>query len=125
MSSRSASSLGILSNATALLALDYRSQRVSKSAGHECRELCVCDMSGDAELDLRTRIALTPNMEMTRKALAALAHSGKSPVAGPLTPCKDLRIHTYSIIAHADSEIGITESDFDLNMGGLHVGTRC
>jgi hypothetical protein len=86
--------------------------------------LCVCDMSGDAELDLRTRIALTPNMEMTRKALAALAHSGKSPVAGPLTPCKDLKIHTYSIIAHADSEIGITESDFDLNMGGLCMLVR-
>ena len=76
-------------------------------------------MSGDAKLDLRTRIALTPQVEMTPKAVAAFAHSGKSPVAGPLTPCEDLRIHTYSIIAHADSEIDIAKSDFGLNMAGL------
>ena len=75
-------------------------------------------MSGDAKLDLRTRISLTPDMEVTPKALAALAHSGKSPVAGPLTPCEDLRVHTYSIIAHADSEIGIAKSDFGLNIAG-------
>jgi putative oxidoreductase len=55
------------------------------------------------------------------KALAALAHSGKSPVAGPLTTCEDLRIHTYSIIAHADGEIGIAKSDFALNMAGLCI----
>jgi hypothetical protein len=50
-------------------------------------------------------------MEVTPKALAALAHSGKSPVAGPLAPCEDLRIYTYSIIAHADSELGIAKAD--------------
>jgi len=40
-------------------------------------------------------------------------------VAGPLTTCEDLSIYTYSIIAHADSEIGIAKSDFGLNMAGL------
>ena len=80
--------------------------------------LCVCDMSGDAKLDLRTRISLAPNMKVTPEALAALAHSGKSPMARPLTPCEDLGIHTYSIIAHADGEIGIAESDFDLDLAG-------
>ena len=63
-------------------------------------------------------------MKVTPKALAALAHSGKSPVAGPLTACEDLRIHTYSIIAHADSEIGIAKSDFGLNMASLCVLVR-
>jgi hypothetical protein len=105
-------------------ALDYRSEKASKSAGHGCRGLCVCDMSGDAKLDLRTRISLSPNMEVTPETLAALAHSGKAPVAGPLAPCEDLRIHTYPIIAHADSEIGITESDFGLNMSGLCMLVR-
>jgi hypothetical protein len=81
-------------------------------------------MGGDAKLDLRTRISLTPNMEVTPKALAALAHSGNSPVAGPLTPREDLRIHTYPIIAHADGEIGSTESDFGLNMAGLCMLVR-
>jgi hypothetical protein len=106
------------------LALDYRSQSVSKSAGQGCRGLYVCDLSGDAKLNFRTRIPLTPNMEVTPKARAALAHAGKSPVAGPLTPCEDLRIHTCSIIAHADSEIGITESDFGLDMAGLCMLVR-
>ena len=81
-------------------------------------------MSRDAKLDLRARIPLTPNMEVTAKSLTALAHSGKSPVARPLTACEDLRIHTNSIIAHADGEIGITESDFDLNMPGLCMLVR-
>src|SRR5271168_1484677 len=76
-------------------------------------------MSGDAKLDLRTRIALTPNMEVTAKALAALAHSGKSPMTGPLTTCEDLGIHTSPIIAHADREIACAESHFGLNMGCL------
>jgi len=58
-------------------------------------------------------------MQMTPKALAALAHSGKSPVAGPLTPCEDLRIRTYSIIAYTNREIGIAKSDFGLDMAGL------
>ena len=75
-------------------------------------------MCGDAKLDLRTRISFTPNAQVTPKALAALAHPGKSPMAGPLTPCEDLRIHAYSIIAHAEGEIGIAESDFDLNLAG-------
>jgi hypothetical protein len=73
-------------------------------------------MSGDAQLDLRTRFSLTPNLKVTPKALAALAHSGKSPVAGPLAPCEDLRIHSYSIIAHPDCEIGIAKSDFGLDL---------
>jgi hypothetical protein len=81
-------------------------------------------MSGDAKLDLRTRISLTPNMEAPPKALAALAHSGKSPVAGPLTPCEDLRFHTCSIIAHADSEIGIAKSDFGLDLARLCMLVR-
>src|ERR1700719_1354716 len=81
-------------------------------------------MSGYAKLDLRTCIALTPNMEVTANALAALAHSGKSPVAELLTPCEDLRIHTYSIIAHADCEIGIAKGDFDLYMAGLCMLVR-
>jgi len=81
-------------------------------------------MSGDAKLDLRTRILLTPNMEVTPKALAALAHSGKSPVAGPLTPCEDLRIRTYSIIAHTNREIGVAKSDFGLNKAGLCMLAR-
>src|ERR1700677_3776273 len=76
-------------------------------------------MSGDAKLDLRTRISLTPNVEVTPEALAALAHSGKSPVAGPLTTGEDLRIHTYSIIAHANSETGIAEGDFRLDTASL------
>jgi len=63
-------------------------------------------------------------MEVTPKALAALAHSGKSPVPGPLTTCENLGIHTYSIIAHADSEIGIAKSDFGLNMAGLCMLVR-
>jgi hypothetical protein len=75
-------------------------------------------MSGDAKLDLRTGIALAPNMEMTAKALAPFSHSGQSPVAGSLTPCEDLCIYTYSIIAHADREIGIAKSDFGLNFAG-------
>ena len=103
----------------AQLALDYRTQQASKSAGYGCPGVCVCDTSGDTKLDLRTCISLTPNMELTRKALAALAHAGKSPVAGPLTTCEDLRINTYPIIAHANSEIGIAKSDFGLNMAGL------
>ena len=108
----------------ARLALDYRSQKASKSAGQGCRGLSVCDMSGDAKLDLRTRISLSPNMEVPPKARAALAHSGKSPMAGPLSPCEDLRIHPYPVIAHADSEIGITESDFGLNMARLCMLVR-
>jgi len=58
-------------------------------------------------------------MEMTPEALAALAHSRKSPVAGPSTRYEDPRIHTHSIIAHADGEIGIANSDFDFDMAGL------
>ena len=58
-------------------------------------------------------------MEMTPEALAALAHSRKSPVAGPLTRYEDPRIHTHSIIAHADGEIGIANRDFDFDMAGL------
>jgi len=81
-------------------------------------------MSGDAKLGLRARISLTANMEVTPKALAALAHSWKSPVAGPLTTCEDLGIHTYSIIAHADGEIGIPKSDFGLNMACLCMLVR-
>ena len=81
-------------------------------------------MSGDAKLDLGTHIPLTPNMEVTPESLTALAHSGKSPVTGPLTTCEDLRIHTNSIIAHADSEIGIAKSDFGLNMAGLCMLVR-
>jgi len=103
----------------AQLVMDHGSQKGSNSAGYGCRVLCVCDMSGDAQFDLRTRISLTPNMEVTSKALAALAHSGKSPMAGALTTCEDLRVHTYSIIAHPDREIGIAKSDFGLYMAGL------
>ena len=58
-------------------------------------------------------------MEMTPKALAALAHSGKSPMAGPLSTCEDLRVHTYPVIPHADGEIGIAESDLGLDMAPL------
>ncbi len=72
----------------------------------------------NTQLDLRTRISLTPNVEMALKTLAALAHSGKSPVPGSLTTCEDMRIHTYSVVAHADSKIGIAKSDFDLNLAG-------
>ena len=81
-------------------------------------------MSGDAKLDLRPRIALTPNMKVTAKALAALAHAGKSPVTGPVTPCEDFWIHTYSIVAHADGEIGIPKNDFGLNMASLCMLVR-
>jgi len=81
-------------------------------------------MSWDAKLDLRTRIGLTPNMEAAAAALAALVHSGKSPVAGTLTECEDLSIYTYSIIAHADGEIGILKNDFGLNMASLCVLVR-
>jgi hypothetical protein len=63
-------------------------------------------------------------MEVTPKTLTALAHSGQPPVARPLTPCEDLSIHTYSIITHADSEIGIAESHFDLNVAGLCMLVR-
>ena len=81
-------------------------------------------MSWDAKLDLRTRIGLTPNMEAAAAALAALAHSGKSPVAGALTACEDRSIYTYSIIAHADGEIGIPKNDLGLNMASLCVLVR-
>ena len=81
-------------------------------------------MSRDAKLDLRTRISLAPDMEMTSKALAALAHSWKSPVAGALTMCEDLGIHTYSIISHTDSEICIPKNNFGLNMAGLCMLVR-
>lgn len=81
-------------------------------------------MSGDAKLNLRTRILLTPNMKVTPKSRAALAHSGESPVAGPLTPREDLRINPYSIIAHADSEIHIVKSHLGLNMAGLCMLVR-
>jgi hypothetical protein len=58
-------------------------------------------------------------MKVTPKSLAALPHSGKPPVARPLTPCKDPFIHTYAIIAHADGEIDIPESHFGLDMASL------
>jgi hypothetical protein len=58
------------------------------------------------------------------KALAALAHPRKSPVAGALTMCEDLRFHTYSIVAHADSEICITKGDFGFDMPGLCMLVR-
>jgi hypothetical protein len=108
----------------AQLVLDYRSQKGSNSSGYGCRGLCVCDLSGDAKLDLRTRVSLTPNVEATAKAFAALPHSGKSPVAAPLTMSEDLGIHTYSIIAHADGEIGIAKRDFGPNMAGLCMLVR-
>ena len=76
-------------------------------------------MSRDAKFDLRTRISLTSNMEVTPKALTALAHSGKSPVARPLTSSQNRRIHAYSIIAHADGELGIAKDDFGLDMTAL------
>ena len=81
-------------------------------------------MRRDAQLDFRTRISLAPNVELTPKALAALAHSGKSPVAGPLTLCEDLGIHAYSIIAHADREIASPKDDLDLDMAGLCMLVR-
>jgi hypothetical protein len=81
-------------------------------------------MSRDAKLDLRTRISLAPNMEVTSQALAALAHSGKSPVGGTPTMREDVRIHTYSIIAHADREIYIPENNFGLDMAGLCMLVR-
>src|SRR5437016_3397369 len=99
-------------------------EKVSKSAGCGWRGLCVCDLGGDAKLDLRTRIPLTPNMEAAAKTFAALAHPRKSPVAGPLTRCEDLRIHPYSIIPYADSEILIGKSDFGLDMSGLCMLVR-
>jgi hypothetical protein len=101
-----------------------RPKKISESAGSRYPGMCICDMSGDAKLDLRSCIALAPNMEVTLKALAAFAHSGKSPVAAPLTTSEDLGIHTYSIIAHANKEIGIAKSDFGLNMGGLCMLVR-
>jgi hypothetical protein len=51
----------------AQLAPDHRSKKVAKLAGYENRSLCVCDMSGDTKLDLRTSISLTPNMQVTPK----------------------------------------------------------
>jgi hypothetical protein len=52
----------------AQLAPDHRSKKVAKLAGYENRSLCVCDMSGDTKLDLRTSISLTPNMQVTPKS---------------------------------------------------------
>jgi len=54
----------------------YRSPKASKSAGHGSRGPRVCDMSRDAKLDLRTPHFPYSKMQMTPKALAALAHSG-------------------------------------------------
>jgi hypothetical protein len=63
-------------------------------------------------------------MKVTPEALAAFAHSGKSPVAGPFTACEDLSIHAYSVIAHADREIGIAKSDLGLDAAGLCMLVR-
>ena len=63
-------------------------------------------------------------MELTSKALTALAHSGQPPVTWPLTSCEDLSVHTYSIITHADGEIGIAENHFDLDVAGLCMLVR-
>jgi hypothetical protein len=114
----------IIAYLPAQLAPDHRSKKVAKLAGYENRSLRVCDMSEDTKLDLRTSISLTPNMQVTPKALAALAHSGKSPAAGPLTTCEDLRIHTYSVIAHADSEIGVAKGDLALDVARLCMLVR-
>lgn len=81
-------------------------------------------MSRDAKLDLRTCIALAPNMQVAPKALAALAHPGKSPVAGPLTTSEDLGRHTYAIIAHPDRKIGTTKRNLDLYMASLRMLVR-
>jgi hypothetical protein len=86
--------------------------------------LRVGDVGWYAQLDLGARVSLTPNVEVTSNALAALAHSRKPPVTRPLTPRKDLRIHANSVIAHSDSEIGIAKSDFGLNMAGLRMLVR-
>ena len=81
-------------------------------------------MSGDAKFDFRSCIILAPDTELTSKALTALAHSGKSPVAGPLTSSEDLGGHTYSIITYPDREIGIAKSDFNLYTAGLRMLVR-
>jgi hypothetical protein len=81
-------------------------------------------MSRNAKFDLRTRIFLAPNMETPSKALATLAHSGKSPMARPLTTSENLGVHTYSIIAYPDREIGLAKSNFGLYMAGLRMLVR-
>jgi hypothetical protein len=45
-------------------------------------------------------------------------------VAGALTVCEDLRFHTYSIIAHADSQICISKGDFGFDLPGFCMLVR-
>jgi hypothetical protein len=59
-----------------------------------------------------------------RPASPRSPHIGESPVAEPLTACEDQRIHTCSIIAHADHEIGVAVDQFGLNMPGLCMPVR-
>src|SRR5882757_4854432 len=99
-------------------------KEISDSTRSGCRSLRVCNTGRNPQLNLRPCISFAPNIELAAKALAALAHPRKSPVAGALTMCEDLRLHTYSIVAHADSEICITKSDFGFDMPGLCMLVR-
>src|ERR1700729_3416127 len=74
-----------------------------------------------AKFNLGARIFFTPQIELTAQPLAPFAHSGQPPVARPLTLREDLRIHTYSIIAHTDGEIGFAKGEIGLNVPGLRM----
>ena len=63
-------------------------------------------------------------MQMSAHALAALAHSQKSPVAGALTSSEDGRVHPNSIIAYANRKLGIAISDVGFYMSGLCMLVR-
>jgi hypothetical protein len=76
-------------------------------------------MSGDAKFDLRTRIPLTPDVEPTANARAAFAHSRQPPMTGPLTVSEDLRIHTYSVVPHPNTQIRVTKTELGLNVSRL------
>jgi hypothetical protein len=54
-------------------------------------------------------------VEATPEALAAFAHPRESPVAGSLTASEDLRIYTYPIVAHADSEVRASKNHLCLD----------
>src|ERR1700730_12376403 len=95
-----------------------RGKETSDSTRSGCRSLRVRNTGRNPQLNLRPRISFAPNIDLAAEALAALAHPRKSPVAGALTKCEDLRFHTYSIVANADSEICITKGDFGFDLPG-------
>jgi hypothetical protein len=62
--------------------------------------MCVRDFRGDTVFDLRTRTSLTPYLKLTSKALTALTHFRKTPMAGSLATLKNAGVHANPIIAH-------------------------